>query len=1292
MADNGNTRILTLASVTPAAAARLSPFANRMRPLLSGRRMGLADEAAWLVSEKGEGSASVTGITAIQTAQNLILGVVEDRNAVTGVFPVVANSQQELSIAWVDSGADLSAITVENLSLYIKAVPVNTRAMGFSTYTHLGFKPKAVLFFSFGSHAASGVTAGKCTPPLVQLAGATEATTGAHRYWRLRMDDDASDTLGIRIRDLQLRLASNGVQAATGGTATAAYGSAPGNAFDASTSTYWSVPDVSAGLSGYGVYWLKYDFGAGNTQAIVEYALLPGDGTTATGTSSRLVKTAGLEWSDDNAGWTALGATWVSPIWGTDVAATKVTETRVYSGVNQGVAFYAVSLSTSPHDAFQGTGLSSSGYLSAPASWGYFSRYISAFRAGGFESVSTTQADNENADVYALAFGGSAITHASQGQFIATHARPGSQAVSLGFQPGLVFFWTSISWINDAGLTEVGMSFGVVSPGAQYAVAFESTRLGALTTPRGIQVQGKGLLTDVRRGAVVSLLADGFRLDFDRVGEVYPVSTVNYMALSGRFTASLGHIPIPTVTGEQSVPALAQAMAALFLGGHNATRTVLDGFSVDTAAEFALGIASGLQATTPRSRYFRFRLYKGQATTDAQSYVQYTINALWVFDPRGNQLLATAISDITGTGTVNDATSTITSPDISSGVWDSSLVNGGTPNGTYPADGVGIQIDFGTAVEIGFFRMMMSPSALIPGASTLEMQDVDGSWRIVSDTRAVGQNGFDNSIYTACTHSFSLQAAGSFSAIRGGAGALGVGWVSHNRAVQVGSGDASNNYVKKVEAWADLTTGALNWTTASAGNRDLIVLALAPARPQTLGLDAISDTSVTQELELDSRLRPLLLDAVAESAIASGVDMVRVLQADTLGETATATGLALVLLLSPNSFFADSVPGVTGLTHVIALESLGDDAAIGGVNSLGSPGSELQLATVIDSSLVAELSFKTLLDVGVVATTATVAALSLQSELRLAGVFVADDLFGLALLPVVTPHDIDASSVTGITAIAATVGAGEVFWSPSVAGVSVIACLDVDALPPPVVVNPVYISPVQALRPSPLADVAAPSPVELWRSLTLGGIPLAAQPPSIALQVVMFLPGVEWASGVGDVTLTGPLTLASMPATATVNPLVLQRCITPMSLVGGAVGGLSLLPLLVLNSIGGTASITPISLAMALTPLSLLDEPQGTPLELVMNLTLTGVSTDDECAEIGFDTGTVIELDGVALFEIPASVSVLHMGRVVGLALMQRNEQRAVVQEQHAVLVKQRVCEIVLRKSCDHDTSSANIH
>lgn len=119
-----------------------------------------------------------------------------------------------------------------------------------------------------------------------------------HRYYRLTVTGSESGTdIEIAALALYVRGGANPTILKNGGTASASAtdaGSDPENAFDNDPTTNW-LADAAPSQS------LKFDFGAGNEQDIVGYAITADDSANTHAPTDWT-----LEWSDDDSAWTTL--------------------------------------------------------------------------------------------------------------------------------------------------------------------------------------------------------------------------------------------------------------------------------------------------------------------------------------------------------------------------------------------------------------------------------------------------------------------------------------------------------------------------------------------------------------------------------------------------------------------------------------------------------------------------------------------------------------------------------------------------------------------------------------------------------------------------------------------------------------------------------------------------------------------------------------------------------------------------------------------------------------------------
>lgn len=117
----------------------------------------------------------------------------------------------------------------------------------------------------------------------------------AHRYWRFNVTDATHGT-HVDVREIQMRILLGGADVTGSGTASAsaeAGGFEASKAFDNSTLTTWYFNRGSNPLP----QWIKYDFGAGNDKAIIEYTLQPWSTT-------EMIKSWQFQSSDNDSDWT----------------------------------------------------------------------------------------------------------------------------------------------------------------------------------------------------------------------------------------------------------------------------------------------------------------------------------------------------------------------------------------------------------------------------------------------------------------------------------------------------------------------------------------------------------------------------------------------------------------------------------------------------------------------------------------------------------------------------------------------------------------------------------------------------------------------------------------------------------------------------------------------------------------------------------------------------------------------------------------------------------------------------
>lgn len=117
----------------------------------------------------------------------------------------------------------------------------------------------------------------------------------AHRYWRIYCTEGQS-TAHFDIKEIELRTSIGGADVTGSGTASASSesgGYEASKAFDNDAGTTWYTPASNLPA------WIKYDFGSGNDQDIVEFALTPWSNT-------EMATRFKLQWSDDDSAWTTL--------------------------------------------------------------------------------------------------------------------------------------------------------------------------------------------------------------------------------------------------------------------------------------------------------------------------------------------------------------------------------------------------------------------------------------------------------------------------------------------------------------------------------------------------------------------------------------------------------------------------------------------------------------------------------------------------------------------------------------------------------------------------------------------------------------------------------------------------------------------------------------------------------------------------------------------------------------------------------------------------------------------------
>lgn len=125
----------------------------------------------------------------------------------------------------------------------------------------------------------------------------------AHRYWRLRLVENYGNTFTAKmsVATVDLRVSSGGSNLSVTGNGTASastqtVGFEADKAFDGNVDTYYQSGDVNSP----NVTWLRWDFGAGNSQDINYLAIT--NGNEAAG--SQLIKRWILDFSDNNTDWT----------------------------------------------------------------------------------------------------------------------------------------------------------------------------------------------------------------------------------------------------------------------------------------------------------------------------------------------------------------------------------------------------------------------------------------------------------------------------------------------------------------------------------------------------------------------------------------------------------------------------------------------------------------------------------------------------------------------------------------------------------------------------------------------------------------------------------------------------------------------------------------------------------------------------------------------------------------------------------------------------------------------------
>jgi hypothetical protein len=168
--------------------------------------------------------------------------------------------------------------------------------------------------YGTASAAAEGITIGanltlSPTGTLSASGGSGGSTTGGHRYWRIYIE---STVYGSYAGIVELTMASStgGANLCTTGanaSASSSFSGYPASAaIDNNTSTYWGT---ASGASA--PWWWQYDFGAGNTENIVEVTITAREDAPTTAPGSWA-----LQYSDDNSTWstadTFISATWTA--------------------------------------------------------------------------------------------------------------------------------------------------------------------------------------------------------------------------------------------------------------------------------------------------------------------------------------------------------------------------------------------------------------------------------------------------------------------------------------------------------------------------------------------------------------------------------------------------------------------------------------------------------------------------------------------------------------------------------------------------------------------------------------------------------------------------------------------------------------------------------------------------------------------------------------------------------------------------------------------------------------------
>ena len=140
-----------------------------------------------------------------------------------------------------------------------------------------------------------------------------------HRYWRIYISATRDGTIPT-LTELGLRTTPGGTSVATGGVAAASAefsGFAPaGNGFDRNFTSAWTAPSGPP-------HWLRYDFGAGNDQDIVQFEVrnVYHQNHNSIGSSP---KDFLFQYSDDATSWTTVLTVTNQTGWNYD-------ETRLYT-------------------------------------------------------------------------------------------------------------------------------------------------------------------------------------------------------------------------------------------------------------------------------------------------------------------------------------------------------------------------------------------------------------------------------------------------------------------------------------------------------------------------------------------------------------------------------------------------------------------------------------------------------------------------------------------------------------------------------------------------------------------------------------------------------------------------------------------------------------------------------------------------------------------------------------------------------------------------------------------------